>query len=143
MIPYVTRYIPIEDIVLFGKIRKAVERLPEINFGKSEKGEEIILSCHILARAVAKVFGLKFVDGHLYPHYQHSWLLTSSGNIIDTYPVAVIGGPIIVDNGKWSRSSPARFHYKKKGLGNGFNHASFRRSVRKVVKALKEAPTNS
>lgn len=79
MRPYVSKFIPQENLELFEKIKMAVTAMPDIDLGKDEEGEEIILSCHILARAIAKLFSLKFVDGYFHPNYNHSWLLTPTG----------------------------------------------------------------
>lgn len=136
MKPHVLKFIPKEDLELFEKIKIAVTGMPDdIDLGKDEEGEEIILSCHILARAVAKLFSLKFVDGYFHPNYDHSWLLTLNGNIIDVYPIAIVGGPILV---KDSFSSPMRWLYKKENISDGlFSKPSFRRSVRRVIEVLR------
>lgn len=68
---------------------------PEL--GLDENGREILLSCHILARAVGKVFPVTVRDGHFAGSFQHSWLETEHGNVVDVYPVAMIGGPIMYD----------------------------------------------
>ena len=133
MKPYVLSKVPEEDVKLFEKIRQIVNDLPDIIFGKNEKEEELILSCHILARAIGKVFALKHIDGYFYPHYQHTWLLTPQGNIIDVYPVAILGGPILMDG---SLFSPARWLYKKKRILHGeTKKPSFRRAL-KIVEML-------
>lgn len=134
MRPYVSKFIPQENLELFEKIKMAVTAMPDIDLGKDEEGEEIILSCHILARAIAKLFSLKFVDGYFHPNYNHSWLLTPTGNLIDVYPIAVLGGPILISG---AFSSPARWLYKKENISDGlFNKPSFRRSVGASIKAL-------
>jgi len=131
---YVLKYISKEEVELFEKIRKAVTVMPDIDLGKDEEGEEIILSCHILARAVARVFLLRFVDGYFYPNYNHTWLVTAAENIIDVYPVAIFGGPILISG---AFSSLARWLYKKDNISNGlFSKPSFRRSVKAVIKVL-------
>ena len=86
-----------DELDLLSKVRKAVEKLPDIeDLGVDHRGEKVILSCHILARAVGKIFGLKIVDGFFYPTFSHSWLVTKRGNVIDVYPVGIVGGPIFV-----------------------------------------------
>jgi hypothetical protein len=64
------------------------------------------ISCHVLARAVQQCFdGLKVVDGYIRGpvRYNHTWLTTESKNIIDVYPVAIVGGPLLLagDGGPW------------------------------------------
>jgi len=135
MKPYVLRYLPKEEIGLFEKIEKTIVSMPDIDLGKDEDGEEIILSCHILARAVAKIFSLKFVDGYFHPDHPHSWLLAPNGNIIDVYPVLVLGGPLFIYS---SHSSPMRWLYKKEKISDGlFSKSLFQRSVRRVIKVLR------
>jgi len=136
MTPYVVETISSEDIELFKKIRNAIVNLPDIAFAPDETGKEMLLSCHILARAVARVFFLKYSDGYLYPNYEHSWVLTSNGNIVDVYPVAVYGGPFLIDG---SFCSPARWLYKKKRISRGrFSKPSFKMAVRIVAGLLKD-----
>ena len=99
MTPYVLKYLPKEDLKVFEEVRQAIIALPDVDLGNDEKGRQIILSCHILARAVAKVFSLEYSDGY-FSHdrsYQHSWVLTKNRNIIDVYPVGIVGGPFLVD----------------------------------------------
>jgi len=97
MKPHVLSLLPEEDVNLFLAIRKAVIGLPDIDLGVNKAtGEKTILSCHILAKAVAKLFSQKCMTGYLYPSYQHSWILTKNGNIIDVYPVAILGGPLMI-----------------------------------------------
>lgn len=99
MTPYVTRYFSLEEVELFRRIRTAVDHFPDIDLGFDTKRKSpVVLSCHMLARAIGKVFKLEVVDGFIYPNYEHSWVLTHEGNIIDLYPVAIIGGPILVEH---------------------------------------------
>ncbi len=102
---YIEKRLPKEEVVLFHQIRTAVVNLPDPDLGfyphnnPFSPGEKILVSCHMLARAVAKVFKLRYKDGNfLDSSLRHSWVLTPEGNIIDLYPVATLGGPILVDN---------------------------------------------
>lgn len=138
MIPYVERYISKDDLALFAQIRMAVEWMGDLELGLDEDGKPVILSCHILARAVAKVFPVRVRDGYFVRSYDHSWVETSGGHPIDPYPVAVIGGPIMFEG---SAASPQRIIYTRssaKKLSRGrFSKNSFRRAVRRVVNALR------
>ncbi len=139
MIAFAERYVSKEDKELFEKISDVVNQLPEIDLGVDEYGRKIELSCHVLVRAIAKVFSLKYEDGYYNPHFSHSWIRTDGGHIIDVYPVAVIGGPILIAEGI---SSPIRFHYTKTlarevSQGN-FSRSSFRRSVRRVTREIQK-----
>jgi len=134
LIAYAETVISPKEIALFRKIEEAVSRLPEIDLGKDEDGEEIILSCHILTRAVSRVFSLKYRDGIWHQYYDHSWLVTKHGHIIDVYPVAVIGGPIMVDRRVTDRL------YRIKRIGRGVKRSSFRRAVSLVAQELRKPP---
>ena len=105
MKPYVLKFIPNEDVELFEKIRNSVNLLPVLDLGRDSYDLPVILSCHILARAVANVFSLSFVDGYFYSNAQHSWVLTPNENIIDVYPVGVFGGPILIHGEQFCPSS--------------------------------------
>lgn len=143
MTPYAIKYVQEEDISVFEKIKNAVLRLPDIDLGVDEKGNEIILSCHILARAVAKVFSLKYVDGYFIPFFSHSWVLSPNNHLIDVYPVAMLGGPILmVSEGDGQYITPIKWHYKKasaKKISHGlFSKPSFCRSVRRIEVSLRK-----
>jgi hypothetical protein len=140
MTPYVARYLTARDLEIFQRIRTLVIGLPDdIDIGNNDQGEKIILSCHILVRALAKVCNLQYQDGYFHPNYQHSWLLTPDGQTIDPYPVAIWGGPLMFDG---STSSPARWLYKKvssQRISHGrFGQVWFRRAVRRVTKAIRK-----
>jgi hypothetical protein len=144
MTPYVCELLPQSDIDLFKQIRQVVQSLPDIDLGKDDVSEQVLLSCHILGRATAKVFGLKYIDGYFYPNYQHTWLLTSSQNIIDVYPVAMFGGPVLF-NGRLDKDghcsySPTRWLYLPKSTRSisqrRFSKPWFRKSVEKIRKEL-------
>jgi len=75
--------------------------MPDTDLGKNEKGQKVLVSCHMVARALAHFFPVKCKDGtfgksHGYS-WDHSWLVTKKGLTIDAYPVGVIGGPILID----------------------------------------------
>ena len=139
MRPYVFGMMHQDDVEVFDKVRKAVLLLPdEIDFGLDEKEEPIILSCHILARAVARAFSLKFKDGYFCFHWQHSWIVAPHFNIIDVYPVAILGGPIMVS---WDFGSPRKMLYQalptKVVYKNKFKQPSFLMAVEIVYSLLK------
>lgn len=148
MTPYVARYLTAGDIEVFQRVKRLVEALPDdLDLGSNDHGEKVVLSCHILVRALAKVLGLKYADGYFYPNYRHSWLLTSGGQIIDAYPVAVWGGPFMMDGGAFS---PALHLYKRWARKRAahvsdhtFSRPWFRRAVRRVSIALERIPPSS
>ncbi len=141
MTPYAVRYISEKDRVLFEKIKDAVEKMEDPELGIDENGDEILLSCHILARAVAEIFPIRFKDGYFADCFQHSWVETDEGHLIDLYPVACLGGPIMIE-GK-TGCSPKRRIYKEKDLleRDLISSGSFNRSVELTIDALRKAMT--
>jgi hypothetical protein len=95
MVPYVMRYVSKEDVNEFNEICRLIHRLP--NPVTSSKGEKITLNCHILCRVIGELFSLQVVDGLYNVIYRHSWLLNKKRQIIDVYPVATLGGPLLID----------------------------------------------
>lgn len=98
MTPDVKKYIPDKVFEKFQKIRKIVEEMPDVDLGHDKNGEKIIVSCHMVAKALAVISGFKVCDGYFgYPDsYRHSWLEASCKFVIDVYPWAIYGGPILV-----------------------------------------------
>lgn len=142
MTPYVARYLTARDVEIFQRIRGLVEGLPDdIDLGSNDRGEKVVLSCHILVRAFARVCHLRYRDGYFHPNYRHSWLLTPDGQIIDAYPVAIWGGPFMID-GSRERYSPARWLYLPKSTrmisAGSFARPWFRKAVRRITRALKD-----
>lgn len=99
MKPHALDLIPYEDIVIFCAIEKIVTALPNVTLGNRADGRKVPIFCHVLTRAIASIFPtLRVCDGVLPMNYEHSWLLTKNECIIDPYPIAAVGGPIIFDN---------------------------------------------
>jgi hypothetical protein len=114
MKPFVFSQLLADDVGLWEKICVAVKCFPDdISLGKYDSGKPAVLSCHILARALSKVFGVDCVDGYFHPFYEHSWLVTRHGNVIDVYPVGILGGPLLVHDTK-GFTSPVRHLYEQK-----------------------------
>ncbi len=92
-----------EDIAMFYQIHDVVEELPRMEFSAGNGGD--LVSCHLLARAIGKFFRLEVRDGYFAnPGIPHSWLVNERGKIFDVYPVAQVGGPVLLDNfflGPW------------------------------------------
>lgn len=64
-------------------------------------------TCHAVAQAVAlRWTELSVRQGLFMSGWEHSWCTTWHGNIIDVYPVAVIGGPLLLDghDGPWAEA---------------------------------------
>lgn len=134
MTPYVMKLLPLEDVELFYRVRESVVSLPDIDLGTDPDGVEILLSCHMLAKAIAEVFGLTWVSGFFAPHFEHSWVLAPKGSIIDVYPVGMLGGPLLLDGKSYA---PSRQHYLKRDLSPWSFGPFFDDSVKKLIEALK------
>ena len=96
MTPYAMEHVTDEDFRLFREIRLVVKELPDVELGIGSDGIPIPISCHTLTRALAEFFPVQVCDGYVQSIWMHSWLETRNGAIIDPYPVAMIGGPILV-----------------------------------------------
>jgi hypothetical protein len=81
---------------LFNKIRRIFKGLPEIELEADDGEGEKPVSCHMIVRALAEIFSLDYKDGYFGPGFEHSWLVPERGVIIDVYPVALVGGSILV-----------------------------------------------
>lgn len=143
MTPYIARCISFQNKELFVKIQFIVRHLPDLDLGIDEKGREVLLSCHMIARAIGKVLGLQYVDGVFCQNYAHSWLLSPDQKcIIDCYPVGMLGGPLLINaQGLWYQASPGRKLYrpsKKIGKNILFGSTAFRRSVRRLEREIKQ-----
>ena len=147
MKPYCLKFIPEEEVTLFLKIKAAGEQLEDLDLGIDDDQEPIPVSCHMIARAVAELFPVMLKDGFYLKGYQHSWIVTVSGHLIDVYPIGVLGGPILCEN--TSMLSPARRLYHEVDLEaesivyDFFKKPWFLRSVQTVTDALRKAIATS
>lgn len=89
--------IPEEESRIFIAVEYCLKELPRtIMVRGCEERKEI--SSHVLSRAVAETFpSLTFVDGIFLNKYDHSWVVTPSGRIIEILPVGVPTGPYLID----------------------------------------------
>lgn len=53
-------------------------------------------SCHVAAQECSKRFDVEYRRGQYVPGFDHSWCVTKHGNVVDVYPVGMIGGPVLV-----------------------------------------------
>ncbi len=141
MTPYVVSQLPPADIELWKRIRAAVEALPDFDI-RNDKDEKVELSCHILARAVSTTFGLGFYDGfYRSPGFDHSWIVTSSGNVIDVYPIGTLGGPLLIDafiSRELNLYCPMSLGKVEEHFGKKFNSEWFKKAVVEVRSKLQE-----
>lgn len=93
---FVLRHIPKKDVDLFRKIERVLGELPDTDLGQDKKGNPVLVSCHMLARAIAKAFpGCKARDGLFMQRWEHSWVALPEFSTLDPYPIALLGGPIL------------------------------------------------
>ena len=110
---HVLEYLTEEDLRLYTKVCFVVEKIPNMDFGDERLARFKIknaISCHMLARAIASFLPLRVEDGIVMGAWEHSWLVTPHGSIIDAYPPALFGAPILVDAGS---ASPWREFYAR------------------------------
>lgn len=108
MDPVALHYVPREVQDLFWTIKRVVTHIPqeEVVLRKNRSGSDVIISCHILCRALEYFFPVSCQDGYFGKIHSHSWLLSKSRwpvlsyfydkYIIDPYPCAVASGPMLV-----------------------------------------------
>lgn len=118
MKPYVLTDVPKEDRRLFRRVRQVVRKLPDVDLGRDRRGEPVLVSCHMVARALAANFPVACKDGYFGEGCAtHSWLLTENDLVIDPYPWAMLGGPVLVHTGGMS---PWRPLYREADLSEHF-----------------------
>ena len=85
-----------EDLKLFKAVICTVAPALEYLKGSDHGIKE--LTHHVVTDALALVHtpNAKVCRGLWMGAYQHSWLMTKRGNIIDIAPVATVGGPVLV-----------------------------------------------
>lgn len=134
---YADRNIEPEDIKVFHQIKKVVENLVVPNLGYDEGGRKIELSCHMLAEVISEFFGLKCLNGYYMRGWNHSWLVTRNRNIIDVYPIGVVGGPILVAHQLIHKGGP--IYIEDNQLDFGQNKPLYKKSVELVRIAVYES----
>jgi len=137
MIPWVQEQgiIPNEDIEMLSRIRRILKNLPDLDLSNDSSGQKILLSCHILARALANHFRLEYRDGHYCRRYEHAWLVTPQSHIIDFYPIATVGGPIMIAH-DFVNSTRLYQPCHARQLTPKFSDPSFRRAVKILIRTI-------
>lgn len=140
MTPYAQTKLSAENLKLFHRVTDVVHDLPDLDLGTvGEESKPVLMSCHILARAIGGYFDLKIVDGEFIVGFSHSWLLTPDGRwVLDVYPCGMVGGPLIVDAS--AKHLPGQILYKPgkvKAKQLGFSSPEFKSAVRLTKKAVK------
>jgi hypothetical protein len=85
-----------------GTIREMKLWLDDLPDPSPDIREDRLWSCHVISRAIKykwRLQGWTVVDGTFHTS-QHSWL-EYTDVILDTYPVASLGGPLLVDKSFW------------------------------------------
>lgn len=146
MTPWVAQYIPIEDQGLFFEIREIVEHMKDVPLGTDEEGEEIIFSCHILCRALIRLYpSLRVEDGFFRTGLSHSWLVTPRKTIMDFYVPGAIGC-LAIPAKREGYLEVFYSMYEKNGLAEMytvFSSWSFDRAVGLVERALRAVAGHS
>ena len=91
MITFAETVIKQEDLILFRKIKRALDCIETFDTPGFDE-----LTCHILGTAIGSLYGIKTVHGYWKSGYEHTWCVTDNGNIIDPYPIGAVGGPILI-----------------------------------------------
>lgn len=124
MKPYASKFVVFSDWVTYLAVCKMMERIPKsISFQTKGKKKRIVVTCHLLVRALAQILEIDFKDGLFAEGYQHSWLVLPSRWIIDAWPVGIMSasGPLLVDASPDRITAPGRALYKAqriKGLSS-------------------------
>ncbi len=137
MTPYVMREVSKGDLALYKRIRRTVQRLPDLDLGRDGRGRPVPISCHMVCRALAAHFPVSCRDGYFGEGAAtHSWLLTGARLIIDPYPWAMVGGPVMVYA---EGLSPWRALYRECDLSRHFGRLrpDFDRHVAAVTDAVR------
>lgn len=138
MKPFVTRDVPRDAQALFMRIRRTVQRLPDVRLGPDRRGEELPVSCHMLCRALAAHYPATCRDGYFGEGAAtHSWLEIAPLIYVDPYPWAMLGGPVLVYVGGLS---PWRRLYREADLSHHFDRLrpAFDTHVATVTDAVKQ-----
>lgn len=142
MTPWAQQFIPLEDLTLFYEIRYLAENMRDVELGEDEDGRQILLSCHMLCRAIAKLYPqLTVVDGFFRTGLRHAWLVTPKGSMIDPYVPGAVGVLILPRKGSTSSAIDVYYSmYEKNGLVGEFEDFcswSFARAVEITEHALR------
>ncbi|MGB7957515.1 MAG: hypothetical protein WCF77_01560 [Minisyncoccia bacterium] len=123
-----------EEVTILGRIRDVVKALPELELYSGREKRDV--SCHLLARAIGKLFHLTVQDGYFAsPGFPHSWLVNERGKIFDVYPIAQVGGPVLFDNfwlGPWTKL------FMQKDLGKDVFYAEFNDHLHQLERAVEQ-----
>jgi len=145
MTPYAeSSYFSPEELALFGKIKNLVQAMPDVDLGKDAKEKQILVSCHMVTRAIAKIFPeLEVLDGQFgaWAGYDHSWLKRGHRLIIDPYPWAAVGGPIMVCGdmiSPWYRLYRETCKCQAAEFKKRFKHKEFKNHLRRVSAAVRK-----
>lgn len=135
MIPHAVEVAPLEDLALFHRIERIIQELQNLELSDTD-GKRQSLSCHLLCPALAGFFPVEVRDGLLLEEWEHSWLLTRNGLVIDPYPIAAVGGPLLLDT---RYSTPWTVLYMRATHCSFPKHSSpsFHKNVSRVADAIR------
>lgn len=138
LITYAERRIQKEDLVLFREIEQVIDVMEIPDIGADDQGRKIEVSCHMIAEAVSRIYDVKLRHGYFMTSYEHSWVCTKNNNIIDVYPIATVGGPLLIDGIIILRNGP--FYATKDDLvDNKSSKQDYKDAVDLVESSIREA----
>lgn len=88
--------VPLVDRRLFTVVCKLVRAMPQMILDH-QTGHRFPLDCHLLAGGLAVVLpNLLVYSAVLFGLFEHSWLMTADGSLIDSWPVGIANGPLLI-----------------------------------------------
>lgn len=137
LITYAEKHIIQEDVSLFREIERVIDAMDLPDIGLNSNGETREISCHMIAEAVSRIYNIKLIHGYFMTCYEHSWLYTKNNNIIDVYPIAMVGGPILIDGIIISRNSPF-YRVKNDLIDSESSKQDYKNAVNLIEKSIVE-----
>lgn len=134
---YAEKIIEKEDLELFCQIRQVINSLELPDIGNDDKGKKKEVSCHMLTEASSRIFDVKVKHGYFMRCYEHSWIYTKNFNIIDLYPVGMVGGPLLIDHRIIFRNGP--IYIVKDDLDYKSSNHDYMRAVDLVEASMRQA----
>ena len=128
------------DFELWQEITSILNRLPEIDFGiKNGFGQKINFSHHVLPRAFAAVYNIRFFDGTCHTFFSHSLLQTNYDNIIDLCPPRTLGEPLLILGELISVIKSSSDYFNRSSIHQGrFETPEFQNLIIRAIDLIKE-----
>lgn len=86
----------VHELVLHSAITIFCSNLiSQLEYKRAKKGQCSLSYCHLMATLVGMTFPVKVVDGYWHRNFNHSWVETKWGSIIDVSPIACRSLPLM------------------------------------------------